>query len=239
MTMLSMRSYIRFTMATAAFAGLAACADSGPSAPVTRGVTPANAPALDLSTRSWWGYRTATFTITSAGGTFDIGGGFYTLTIPANAVCSLSSSYGPGTWDSPCTTLGPGESIAITATYGFSNANPVVDFSPELRFNPTSQVTLSTTLYASVLTAFSSYFRNNPSALAFFGMYYVPSLGSSIVTDAATDPSLVTHVNLTTGIVWRRIKHFSGYSVATGLACDPSPNDPDCVEVPPVLDQQP
>jgi hypothetical protein len=238
--MLSKRSYFRFTVATAALAGLAACSDSGtsPSAPATRAMTPANAPSLDIGAHGWWGYRTTTFTLTSVGGTYNIGDSFYTLTVPADGVCSLSSSYGPGTWDSPCTTLGPDESITVTATYGFSNNGPVVDFSPALRFSPNALVTLSTSLYASVLTAASGYFSHNPSALAFFGMYYSPSIGSNIVTDAAVDPSLVTHVNLTTGLVWRRVKHFSGYSVTSGLACDPSPDNPDCVEVPPVIDQQ-
>jgi hypothetical protein len=30
--------------------------------------------------------------------------------------------------------------------------------------------------------------------------------------------------------VWRRIKHFSGYNVVSGLPCDPSPDDPNCVD---------
>jgi hypothetical protein len=196
----------------------------------------ANRPSLDVGGQPHWGTRTATFTLTAAGGSFDVGG-FFTLNVPANGVCSLTSSYGPGTWDDQCTTLGPDESITVTATYGLTHGGPIVDFSPELRFNPNLQVTLSTPLYASVLTGNADYFIQNPSALAFFGMYYVPTLDADVVTDAASDPSLVTHVNLTTGLVWRRIKHFSGYSVTSGLACTPSPNDPDCVEVPPVIDQ--
>jgi hypothetical protein len=216
---------------------LAACSDSGsaPSAPQTRALAPEGAPSLDIGVPSW-GYHTVTFTLTAGGGTYDIGNGFYTLNVPADAVCSLNSSYGPGTWDSPCTTLGSDETIRVTATFGYSHSGPVVDFSPELRFNPNTQVTLSTSAYAGLLTTWSGYFAHNPSALQFFGMYYVPSIGSNIVTDAASDPSLVTHINLTTGLVWRRIKHFSGYNVATGLACDPSPDDPDCVGVPPVVD---
>ena len=197
---------------------------------------PDGAPSLDLSAHSW-GYRTATFTLTALAGTYNVGDGFYTLSVPANAVCTLTSSYGPGTWDSPCTTLGHNQSITVTATYGFSASGPVVDFSPQLRFSPSAEVTLSTSLYAPLLAEAHGYFAQHPSALNFFGMYYVPSLGAKIVTDAGSDPSLVTHVNLTTGLVWRRIKHFSGYSVATGLACDPSPDNPDCVEVAPVVEQ--
>jgi hypothetical protein len=105
-----------------------------------------------------------------------------------------------------------------------------VDFSPALRFNPSKEVRISTGIYAPVLTTFSNYFAANPSALHFLGIYYAPSLSSAGTTDAALDNSLVTHVNLTTGQVWRRIKHFSGYNVFTGLPCDPSPDDPDCVD---------
>jgi hypothetical protein len=217
--------------------GLAACSDTGrsPSGPDMRALSATDGPSLDLG-NPWWGTRTATFTLTAAGGTFNIGD-FYTLTVPANGVCSLSSSYGPGTWDAPCTTLGPNESITVTATYAFSHGGPSVDFAPALRFSPSVQVTLSTSLYAQILTNASGFFLAHPAALDFFGMYYAPSLGSNIVTDAAIDASLVTHINLTTGLVWRRIKHFSGYSVATGLACDPSPDDPDCVDVPPIVEQ--
>lgn len=231
-----MRQYLRWVVATAAMVGLAACSDSGTgtTSPASRAMAPTGAPSLDLGGRGW-GYRTATFTLTSNAGTYDVGG-FYTLTVPANGVCSLKSSYGPGTWDTPCQTLGKNESITVTATYGYQNGGPVVDFSPALRFNPNMQVTLSTSQFAQLLIAGKSYFSRNPSTLGFFGMYYVSSIGSTIVTDAASDPSVVTHVNLTTGLVWRRVKHFSGYNVSVGEACDPSAGDPNCVEVPPVVE---
>jgi hypothetical protein len=60
------------------------------------------------------------------------------------------------------------------------------------------------------------------------------------VSDAALDASLVTHINLNTGVVWRRVKHFSGYSQAAGTPCDPSPTNPDCVPTPaPVVETTP
>jgi len=237
-----MRPYFRHVALAAVAAALAACSDvgTGPRTADVHNIVPADRPSLDINSSSWfWGFRTTTFTLTSAGGTYRIGD-FYTLKVPANGVCSLSSSYGPGTWDSPCTTLGDGETITVTATYGITQNGPSVDFSPALRFSPSVQTTLATSLYSNVLTSAANYFASHPSSLRFFGMYYEASLGSSLVPDAALDPSLVTHVNLSTGIVWRRVKHFSGYSVTSGQSCDPSPDNPDCVAgPPPVVDQQP
>jgi hypothetical protein len=236
----SIRKLVFVGLATA-MAGLVACSDSAilPSGPVARMSAPVKAPSLDIATVGHaWGYQTTTFTLTAAAGTIDIGG-FYTLNVPDNAVCTLDSPYGPGTWDSPCTTLGPSDSITVTATYGFSTTGPAVDFSPALRFSPSAQVTLSTSLYAPIITTWQSFFAQHPSALQGLGMYYAPSLDAPMVTDAAVDSTVVTHINLSSGLVWRRVKHFSGYNVATGQVCDPSPDDPNCVPTPPpVIDPQ-
>jgi hypothetical protein len=188
-------------------------------------------PSLDWNSGALFsGQRSTSFTVTSTGGTFQIGG-LYSVNFPANSICDpTTSTYGPGTWDDPCTTLAPGQSVTITATYGFSGGGLGVDFSPPLRFNPNTQVTIATSAYAFSLTTFANFFAANPQTLHFLGIYYEPSLGGAGQTDAGLDPSLVTHVNLNTGLVWRRIKHFSGYNVWTGLPCDPSPDDPDCID---------
>lgn len=210
------------------------CSDTTTTAPSGSGLQhspPGKGPSLDWNSGALFnGARSTSFTVTAAGGTFQIGG-LYSVNFPANSICDpTTSTYGPGTWDDPCTTLAPGQSVTITATYGFSGSGLGVDFSPALRFNPNTQVTISTNAYAFSLTTFASFFAANPGALHFLGIYYEPALGGAGQTDAGRDPSLVTHVNLTTGIVWRRIKHFSGYNVWTGLPCDPSPDDPDCID---------
>jgi hypothetical protein len=203
-------------------------------------MSPGGVPTLDFAPSSLFSnYRTTTFTVTDDGGKFTIGDGLYTVVFPANSVCDpATSSYGAGTWDLPCTTLHDGQSITVTATYGFTKNGLSVDFSPALRFNPKTEVRISTSVYAPILTRFSDYFASNPSSLHFLGIYYAPDLTSDGKTDAAFDTSLLTHVNLTTGVVWRRVKHFSGYSVTTGLPCDPSPDNPDCVDGGgPIVDQ--
>lgn len=236
-----MRGSFRIVIAGVAIAAMAACSDSttSPTNTAGRDVAPGDRPSLDYQGSSrFFGARSTSFTLTAAGGKFAIGD-LYTLSVPANAVCKVGSSYGPGTWDSPCETLSPGQSIKVTATYGFSRGGPVVDFSPDIRFSPKQQVTLATDVYAPVLLAFRGYFSANASALKYFGIYYTDDFGGKLVADAVTDQSLRTHVNLKTGYVWRRIKHFSGYNVVSGQACEVGPENPDCVSgPPPIVDLQ-
>lgn len=227
-----MRGFSRFVIAALAI-GAAGCSDSATSPRLA----PSERPSLDYDgPLRLIGTRTTTFKLTAEGGSFDIGG-IYTLKVPANAVCVLGSSYGPGTWDSPCETLAPGETIQITARYGFAGG-PVVDFSPDIRFSPNAQVTLSTDLFKPTLTTFRSMFAANPEWLRFFGIYYSRDFGVTRASDAAFDSSLRTHIDLRTGVVWRRVKHFSGYNQASGKPCEPSPDDPDCIAIPePMIDQ--
>jgi hypothetical protein len=232
-----MRGLFRIVIAGAAIAA-AGCSDWATAPGNDRSIAPSGRPSLDYDGPGLFGgFRTVTFTLTSAGGSFSIGD-LYTLNVPAGAVCSLENTYGPATWDSPCDLLADGDSIPVTATYGFSYGAPVVDFSPDLRFAPEASVTLSTDIYAQILTTFASYFQVNPAALRYFGINYTSDLGATATVDAATDPSVITHINLGSGTVWRRVKHFSGYSVATGKACEVSEGDPDCVATPsPLIDK--
>lgn len=169
------------------------------------------------------------FTLTQNGGTFPLGGGLYTIVFPTNAVCDQSSSYGTDQWDQPCTLSSKG--IKVHATVSMSSTGLYVDFSPSLRFVPTATVILYTDVYAQTIVANSALYAANPAAARAYAMYWVPTFLGATVPDYLTDPTAVTHVNITTGRVWRRVKHFSGYSVTTGLPCDPSPTDPDCVVV--------
>ena len=76
------------------------------------------------------------------------------------------------------------------------------------------------------------YFQTHPNALNAFAILYSPGLGVQGVS-AISRPTEAssTHVDLNTGLIWRRVKHFSGYSIVSGESCDPSPDNPDCVEI--------
>jgi hypothetical protein len=186
----------------------------------------AAAPKFDYSVAGAFGDQYASFVVTSAGGTYSAGS--FTVNFPANAVCDPDlSSYGEGTWDSSCIPLS--RAIRVTAQVRLGAAGIAIDFSPDIRFVPGKIVTLSTDMYAPYILANRSFFAAYPQALRPLALYYSPTIGGTRVADYLSDPSLITHVDLTTGRVWRRVKHFSGYSATSGEACDPSPGDPDCI----------
>jgi len=130
------------------------------------------------------------------------------LDIPANAVCDLaSSSYGAGHWDEDCSA----QTDTFTVTAVVRNAasdHPSVDFEPALRFSPDKQVNLYL------------YVTDQATLDASRVMKYCNASGC--VDESIADASLASSVDLQNRVVFRRIKHFSGYVVAylTGEASD-------------------
>lgn len=230
-----MRSFSRYLAAGLVLMAVAACNDATtvPTSPVTRSLSPA-APVFDFgSTGHSFGLLSSDFTVTSRGGSFSLSG-LYTVNFPENSVCNPeNSSYGPTQWDKSCSTLRAGQSVKVHAVISLASGGLAIDFTPALRFSPSTQVTIATDLFAPVLKANKAYFLSHPGSLNFLAMPYTPSLGAASIKDYASDASLITHVDLNTGQIWRRAKHFSGYLISSGLSCDPSPENPDCVEVTP------
>jgi hypothetical protein len=210
---------------------LAGCSDTStaPSATAKRSFAPA-APAFDYAGGGSYGDSRSSFTVAATGGAMSVGGGLFNVNFAAGSICDPDlSSYGEGTWDSSCIPLA--RSVTITSTVRLTSSGLAVDFQPALRFVPGKVVTISTDIFAPIIRANREFFARNPSTLRPLAMYYSPFLGGERVPDYANDPSLVTHIDLQTGRIWRRIKHFSGYSQSSGEACNPSPDDPDCIEV--------
>jgi hypothetical protein len=226
-----MRASVQWLFAGAAMLAAAACGEtaSGPTTP--RSLSP-KAPVFDYTATSYvLGLTQQDFVVTSAGGSFNVGG-LYTLNFPANSVCDPArSTYGSTEWDIDCTTLDAGQSVKIRAVLALTASGLSIDFSPALRFSPTTAVTISTGIFAPVIKANRDYFAKNPSALNPLAILYAPAMGAAGSSDYTRDASIVTHVDLTTGTIWRRVKHFSGYSMTTGEACEPAPDNPDCVVV--------
>ena len=124
------------------------------------------------------------------------------LSIPASSVCTLgaASGYGAGTWDLPCTP----ESRPVTISAVVRDAatdHPRIDFHPALRFNPAKNVML----YLYVPVGIDDFAKK----------WIIQYCGDSTpcINEALGDPSLKTRVDKRSSIVFRRIKHFSGYIV--------------------------
>jgi hypothetical protein len=121
------------------------------------------------------------------------------LDIPANAVCDLAtSSYGPAHWDESCTP----QTDTFTVTAVVRNAatdHPSVDFEPALRFSPDKNVHLYL------------YVTNDATLDASRAVEYCNAQGC--VDESISDPSVASSVDLVNRVVFRRIKHFSGFIV--------------------------
>ena len=122
------------------------------------------------------------------------------LDIPANAVCNLAtSSYGAGTWNDACDLQS--EPFTITAVVrNAATDHPSVEFQPALRFDPQSNVNLY--LYVTDQATL-----DNTRV-----MYYCNETGC--MDESQTDADLRSNVDVENKVVFRRIKHFSGYVVA-------------------------
>jgi hypothetical protein len=226
-----MRESFRYLAAGLSLLIAAGCSENtNPVSAPSRSMSVA-APKFDYSAGGSFGDQSTEFTVTSRGGSYSVAG-LFSVNFPANSVCAPSrSTYGEGEWDKPCSTLSNSESVRITAKLRLTSTGLAVDFSPALRFNPQTQVTISTDIFAPVIRNNADFFRANPGTLRGLAVTYSATLGGASVSDYVLDPSVVTRVGLTSGRIWRRIKHFSGYVIATGEACTPAPDFPDCIEI--------
>ncbi|HEY4216645.1 MAG TPA: hypothetical protein VGM67_05875 [Gemmatimonadaceae bacterium] len=212
-----MRPSFRYLSAAVAVLALAACGEStAPKAASSTHQLAASAPAFDFGGVGFsFGQRSTDFTITSNSQSVSVNG-LFTLEFPSNSCPKLSGS-------NSCE-----RSVKVHAVTQITSSGVVVDFSPHLTF--AKAVTLSSTIFAPLIVLNHSYFASHPSALNALAMYYSPSLGANPVEDFASDPSLMTHVNLKTGLIYRSIWHFSGYLMGGG-ECDPNAGNPDCIYV--------
>ena len=225
-----MRRYVPILVAGAALIA-AACSDS---------VAPARSTnASDLPTLASFGGGPAssrgkanhgpfesapeiTFTISPRGGRAQIAG--FTLNYPANAVCDPSvSGYGASDWQKPCETLN--EPITITAKFWLEDGRTHADFSPDIRFDPSKDVTLS-----AIVPSLRGH-RLSASDRDKYSIWYSVLVGDEryYIDEASVFPELATvfgeRRGRATGNLVRKIYHFSGYYVRSGRVCDDSSGD--------------
>lgn len=150
----------------------------------------------------------ADITVTPTGGWFRIGN--HGIHFPARAICDPAiSSYGPGTWDEPCTVLDA--PIQIHAEVRTQDGRSWVDFTPALRFAPSADDSSSVWVYL------RSDGAHDADQLSQLGILWSHAIGEPGVDESLEDATLRTYVDTERGVAFRRIKHFSGYSVSSGI----------------------
>ena len=208
---------------------LTGCSDSmlAPSAtpgaaPTSMMFAPAGRPSLSLSGGAEQN-GTIEFTVDPSGGVFFVGD--HALYFPARSICDpASSSYGANSWDIACTPLD--RPITVTARVSTRNGVKAVDFTPELRFVASSQPSQWVWLFMYTPEARDAF------DLSEFSILYAQTPGATLVDDAVEDPTVRTYVDTWSGASFRRIKHFSGYAVASGRACEEGSTEEGCVQTP-------
>jgi hypothetical protein len=129
----------------------------------------------------------------------------HSLFVPAYAICDTArSGYGPATWESACT---PHKSrLTISAkTWIDSAGHPVVQFSPDVRFSPDDAKPAS-------LAVADKYALDDPNAR----ILYCPTGTTACVDESLTDIEVATQTDKKGSFLYRRIKHLSGYNIASG-----------------------
>ena len=124
------------------------------------------------------------------------------LDIPANAICRIDETpYGPEFWDDKCKP--ETELVTITAVVtNASSSHPRIDFEPAMRFAPRKTVMLYMTL------------DKRAKKAEWANIFYCPTDQKlKCIDESAKDRSLETSVR--GEVVFRRIKHFSGYIILT------------------------
>src|SRR4051812_42501986 len=221
-----MRLPARFLLTGAAVIAVSSCSTD-------RAAVPAGSPTINGSSvlRALVVAQTVDFVIPASGGTVNLLDA-YTLTFAEGAVCDPNAQdtqdgYANKQWDSSCTPA-TGD-IAVRATLKYANGTLYADFQPALRFVPNKRVTIATNVIASQVQ-----WQNDAGDTQGWTIDYAPGIGTDGISDALQDPSVRTIIVGSTGRIFRRVKHFSGYLIHVGegfVPCDPTEGDPRCTWV--------
>lgn len=190
------------------------------AAPAPMSLAPQGRPSLSLS-GSLPDSTSVDFYVGPNGGIFYAGD--HAVVFPSGSVCDpATSTYGPGTWDSPCPLLQT--SLKVHAEVRRRDGQTWVDFTPALRFAPSN--------YSSRwvwLVMYTPDAKGATGDLSRFNIFYAPTLDGTPIDETTTDATLRTYVDTWLGISLRRVKHFSayeqGYGMGSGKTCDPAAGD--------------
>lgn len=159
----------------------------------------------------------ADITVDAKGGKFDLGQ--HSITFPKNSICALTSSYGPTEWDKPCTPAT--EPIDFHVEIVSLNGREWLDFTPAVRFVPTTNPKQYVGL------TMRTYQHPDAAGEDDLQILWSPAIGVPGVDESIGDPTMRTTINRRSGMMSRRVKHFSGFNVPDGVACEAT--DVSCV----------
>jgi hypothetical protein len=202
-----------------ALVGVAACSDN-PASPLSGGRTPnpdvqraidapaaapVRAPHASLSASVAGPTNPSdtlavSFQVGPEGGVFPLGR--HWIAFPENSVCDMSQTqYGEAFWNELCPIAT--EPVTINAiVFADSAGHPHVEFDQHLRFDPTKQVIMHMSFdYREGDVAPDILWRRQNDA--------------SVVEEGEIDPAMITREG-DSWLVYRRVKHFSGYVLITG-----------------------
>lgn len=204
--MVSFNQILRSVAIAAAFVAVTNCSESATSP------TSANSLNPSFSRHSGQGGhgRSDGFDAGVNGSTFTLDGGSQ-INFSSSSICQLGKSgYGASYWNSGCDAATNNVHITWTSS-NTASGHPRYDFQPAMRFVPGHDV---------ILVIYDPIAANNPNS-------YIAYCNDAnvCVNEGLTDHNLITYHDTGKGIIWRKIRHFSGYAV-TG-DCDPSV-DPSC-----------
>ena len=211
--------YGRMSAVAFALVGVAACSDN-PTSPFSGGNTatpdqqrainapaaaPVRAPRASLSAAVAGPSDPSdtlrvSFQVGPEGGVFPLGR--HWIYFPENSVCDMSQAeYGEEYWNDLCPIAS--EPVTINAlVFADSVGHPHVEFAEHLRFDPTKQVILH----------MSFDWREGDGTP---DMLWRKQENAEAVDEGEIDPAMVT-LEGDSWMVYRRVKHFSGYMIAVG-----------------------
>jgi hypothetical protein len=192
------------------------------AAPAPVSLAPAERPSLLLN-GSLPDSAAVDFVVGPWGGVYYAGN--HAVVFPAQSICDpATSGYGADKWDAPCSPLQT--PLRIHAEVRRRDGQTWVDFSPSLRFVPSSNPSRWVWMVMYTPDAVGA-----TGDLSRFNILWSNTLGGVMIDETPLDPSLRTYVDTWSGISMRRIKHFSGYGTASGRSC--TPIDPCDEDTPP------
>jgi hypothetical protein len=124
------------------------------------------------------------------------------IVIPAYSICQIGvSGYGPGFWDKSCTPQTSPIVFTITTSVD-TDGSSRVSVKPDVRFVPGKRV--------------MAYFKDTKGSVT-SGSYIAYCFTDGCIDEGKIDASMTTYRDPSQGIIYRRLKHFSGYNVVFGF----------------------